>query len=62
MGGLFVFQARAKQQIFVRLKPASSGDRNMVGVKASLFGFHWPYPGVGFAERKDTAFQYVPVS
>jgi glyoxylase-like metal-dependent hydrolase (beta-lactamase superfamily II) len=30
--------------------------------KAKMIGFHWPYPGVGFAERKDTAFQYVPVS
>jgi len=30
--------------------------------KVKMIGFHWPYPGVGFAERKDNAFQYVPVS
>jgi glyoxylase-like metal-dependent hydrolase (beta-lactamase superfamily II) len=30
--------------------------------KMKMIGFHWPYPGVGFAERKDTAYQYVPVS
>ena len=30
--------------------------------KVKMIGFHWPYPGVGFAERKDTAYTYVPVS
>jgi glyoxylase-like metal-dependent hydrolase (beta-lactamase superfamily II) len=28
--------------------------------KTKLLGFHWPYPGVGFAERKDSAYVYVP--
>ena len=27
--------------------------------KLKLIGFHWPYPGVGYAETKDTAFTYV---
>jgi glyoxylase-like metal-dependent hydrolase (beta-lactamase superfamily II) len=30
--------------------------------KMKLIGFHWPYPGVGFAERKDNAYTYVPAS
>jgi hypothetical protein len=29
--------------------------------KIKLLGFHWKYPGVGFAERKDTVYRYVPV-
>jgi glyoxylase-like metal-dependent hydrolase (beta-lactamase superfamily II) len=28
--------------------------------KLKLLGYHWAYPGVGFAERKGTAFQFVP--
>jgi glyoxylase-like metal-dependent hydrolase (beta-lactamase superfamily II) len=28
--------------------------------KMRLLGFHWPYPGVGRAERKDGAYTYVP--
>jgi glyoxylase-like metal-dependent hydrolase (beta-lactamase superfamily II) len=27
--------------------------------RMKLLGFHWPYPGVGFAERKDNAYRYV---
>lgn len=27
--------------------------------KTKLIGYHWPYPGVGFAERKDGAFRFV---
>ena len=27
--------------------------------KTKLLGFHWPYPGVGHAERKDSAYRYV---
>ncbi len=27
--------------------------------RTKLLGFHWPYPGVGHAERKDGAYQYV---
>ena len=27
--------------------------------KTKLLGFHWPYPGVGYAERKDGAYTYV---
>jgi glyoxylase-like metal-dependent hydrolase (beta-lactamase superfamily II) len=27
-----------------------------------LLGFHWPYPGVGFAERKGTGYRYVPAA
>jgi glyoxylase-like metal-dependent hydrolase (beta-lactamase superfamily II) len=30
--------------------------------KMKMLGFHWPYPGVGFAERKDSAYRYVPVT
>jgi glyoxylase-like metal-dependent hydrolase (beta-lactamase superfamily II) len=29
--------------------------------KIKLLGFHWKYPGVGFAERKDAVYRYVPV-
>ena len=28
--------------------------------KIKLLGFHWKYPGVGYAERKDSAYRYVP--
>jgi len=28
--------------------------------KIKMLGFHWPYPGLGFAERKGTAYRYVP--
>lgn len=27
--------------------------------KVKMLGFHWPYPGLGHAERKGTAFTYV---
>ena len=27
--------------------------------KVKLIGYHWPYPGVGFAERRDGAYRYV---
>jgi glyoxylase-like metal-dependent hydrolase (beta-lactamase superfamily II) len=27
--------------------------------KIKMIGFHWPYPGVGYAERKDDAFAYA---
>ncbi len=30
--------------------------------KTKLLGFHWPYPGVGHAERKDSAYRYVPAA
>jgi glyoxylase-like metal-dependent hydrolase (beta-lactamase superfamily II) len=30
--------------------------------KTKMLGFHWPYPGVGYAERKDNAYQYVPAT
>ncbi len=29
--------------------------------KPKLLGYHWPYPGVGHAERKGAAYEYVPV-
>lgn len=34
------------------LDMASSG-------KKKLLGYHWPYPGVGYAERKDGAYAYL---
>ncbi|MBO4228132.1 MBL fold metallo-hydrolase [Bradyrhizobium neotropicale] len=27
--------------------------------RMKMLGFHWPYPGLGFAERKGTGYQYV---
>ena len=30
--------------------------------KMKMLGFHWPYPGVGYAERSNGAYAYVPVS
>jgi glyoxylase-like metal-dependent hydrolase (beta-lactamase superfamily II) len=30
--------------------------------KIKMLGFHWAYPGVGFAERKDNAYSYVPAA
>jgi glyoxylase-like metal-dependent hydrolase (beta-lactamase superfamily II) len=27
--------------------------------KLKLIGYHWLYPGVGYAERKNTAYRYV---
>jgi glyoxylase-like metal-dependent hydrolase (beta-lactamase superfamily II) len=29
--------------------------------RSTLIGFHLPYPGVGIAERKDSAYRFVPV-
>jgi len=28
--------------------------------KIKLLGFHWSDPGVGYAERKDNAYRFVP--
>ena len=33
-------------------------DRAATG-KVKLIGYHWPYPGVGFAERKGGAYRFV---
>jgi len=30
--------------------------------RMKMLGFHWPYPGLGFAERKGTAYRYMPVT
>jgi glyoxylase-like metal-dependent hydrolase (beta-lactamase superfamily II) len=30
--------------------------------KVKLIGFHWPYPGVGHAERADAGYRYAPAS
>jgi glyoxylase-like metal-dependent hydrolase (beta-lactamase superfamily II) len=29
--------------------------------RTKLLGYHWTYPGVGFAERKGNGYRYVPV-
>jgi glyoxylase-like metal-dependent hydrolase (beta-lactamase superfamily II) len=39
----------ARRQLFDRAAAA----------KTKLIGYHWPYPGVGYAERKDGAFRFV---
>jgi glyoxylase-like metal-dependent hydrolase (beta-lactamase superfamily II) len=28
--------------------------------KIKMLGYHWIYPGVGYAERKGTAYRFVP--
>jgi glyoxylase-like metal-dependent hydrolase (beta-lactamase superfamily II) len=28
--------------------------------KVKLLGYHWPYPGLGYAERAATGYRYVP--
>ncbi|MGY3609027.1 MULTISPECIES: hypothetical protein [unclassified Bradyrhizobium] len=30
--------------------------------RMKMLGFHWPYPGLGFAERKGAGYQYVPAA
>ena len=30
--------------------------------KIKMLGFHWPYPGIGYAEKKGTGYAYVAVS
>jgi glyoxylase-like metal-dependent hydrolase (beta-lactamase superfamily II) len=30
--------------------------------KVKLLGFHWPYPGVGYAEKKGSGYQYAPAT
>ena len=30
--------------------------------KKKLLGYHWPYPGIGMAEKKDGAYAYVPMA
>jgi len=32
----------------------------MEAEKMKILGFHLPYPGLGYVERKDTAFKYMP--
>jgi hypothetical protein len=27
-----------------------------------MLGFHWPYPGLGVAERMGPGYRYVPVT
>lgn len=34
----------------------------LVTDKMRLIGYHLPYPGIGFAERKDGAFRFVPTT
>jgi hypothetical protein len=29
--------------------------------RIKLLGYHWTYPGVGFAERQGSGYRYVPV-
>lgn len=29
--------------------------------RTALLGYHWTYPGVGFAERKGSGYRYVPI-
>lgn len=36
-----------------RLLDRAARDRTM------LLGYHWPYPGVGFAERKGSGYRYI---
>ena len=54
----FGFDASHDMAIAVRQKLLDRAATD----KMKMIGFHWPYPGVGFAERKDTAYQYAPVS
>ena len=30
--------------------------------KVKLLGYHWAYPGLGYAEKKDSAFVFVPAT
>ena len=30
--------------------------------QVKLLGFHWIYPGVGYAEKDGNAYRYVPAS
>jgi glyoxylase-like metal-dependent hydrolase (beta-lactamase superfamily II) len=30
--------------------------------RIKMIGFHWPYPGIGYAEKKGNAYRYVPLS
>ena len=41
------------EKIISLLDMASAG-------KKKLLGYHWPYPGIGMAEKKDGAYVYVP--
>ena len=31
-------------------------------LRVRLLGAHWPYPGLGIAERKDGAYRYAAAS
>jgi glyoxylase-like metal-dependent hydrolase (beta-lactamase superfamily II) len=35
---------------------------DMAAGKKKLLGYHWPYPGIGMAEKKDGAYVYVPAA
>ena len=29
--------------------------------KVKLLGYHWPYPGIGYAEHAATGYRYAPI-
>jgi glyoxylase-like metal-dependent hydrolase (beta-lactamase superfamily II) len=46
---------------------AASAKRRMLldraaADKIKLLGYHWPYPGIGFAESREGSFAYVPAA
>jgi glyoxylase-like metal-dependent hydrolase (beta-lactamase superfamily II) len=43
-------------------KTRSTVLERAAGEKLKLLGYHWPYPGLGFAEKKDNAYRYVPAA
>jgi hypothetical protein len=40
-------------------RPASADNRRLATDRAKLIGFHLPFPGVGYVERKGSAYRFV---
>jgi glyoxylase-like metal-dependent hydrolase (beta-lactamase superfamily II) len=54
----FAFDADHDKAIAARKKLLDRAATDRI----RLIGFHWAYPGIGHAERKDGAFRYVPAA
>jgi glyoxylase-like metal-dependent hydrolase (beta-lactamase superfamily II) len=52
----FAFDADHDKAIAARKKMLDMASAG----KKKLLGYHWPYPGIGMAEKKDGAYVYVP--
>ena len=67
-------EAAARKAMRIRLRTTDLGDKDQAVAtrnaildraatdKAKLLGYHWTYPGLGYAERDGAAYKFVPAS